>query len=83
MGTVEDSLNYFTQEILLIQLHMAVKGNKPYFREIQKGYFHIFEHGNQVWRSSPYKVNHYIVPDFAEGVEPLKVAADFDVLLVK
>jgi len=67
----------------LIAVYVAVKGHQPYFKEIQQGHFHIFEDGTHVWRTSPNKENHHIVPDFAEGVDPLKVAEDFDALLVK
>lgn len=67
----------------LIAVYVAVKGHEPYFREIPQGYFHIFEDGTHVWRTSPDKAHHFIVPDFAEAVEPLKVAEDFDALLVK
>ncbi len=67
----------------LIAVYVAVKGHEPYFKEIQQGYFHIFEDGTHVWRTSPDRPNHFIVPDFAEGVDPLKVAEDFDALMVK
>lgn len=67
----------------LIAVYVAVKGNEPYFKKIDQGYFHIFEDGTHVWRTSPNKSNHCIVPEFAEGIDPEKVAADFDKLLVK
>ena len=67
----------------LIAVHVAVKGHEPYFKLIQKGYNHIFENGTNVWRRQPDKPHHFIVAEFADGVDGEKVAADFDELLVK
>ncbi len=67
----------------LIAVYVAVKGTEPYFKKIEQGYFHIFDDGTHVWRTSPNKINHCIVPEFAEGIDPLQVAADFDELLLK
>ena len=67
----------------LIAVYVAVKGHQPYFRLQSKGYNHIFENGTNVWRMEPDVPNHYIVHTFDEGVDPLKVASDFDQYLIK
>ena len=67
----------------LIAVYVAVKGCEPYFKKIEKGYFHIFGDGTHIWRTSPDWPNHHIVPDFADGVTGEQVAKDFDRLLVK
>lgn len=67
----------------LIAVYVAVKGHEPYFKKRKQGYFHIFEDGTHVWRTSPNRKNHHIVSDFAEGVTGTEVAADFDKLLIK
>gem|GEM_PF-5680262 len=36
-----------------------------------------------MWRFKPNRPNHKIVSDFAAGIDPLQVAADFDELLIK
>lgn len=67
----------------LISVYVAVRGVDPYFILREQGYFHIFEDGTHVWRFSPNKPNHFIVGEFAEGIDPLQVAVDFDELLIK
>lgn len=67
----------------LIAVYVAVKGHEPYFTLREDGYFHIFEDGTHMWRFKPNRPNHKIVSDFAAGVDPLQVAADFDELLIK
>lgn len=67
----------------LIAVYVAVKGHEPYFKLHKQGYFHIFEDGTHVWRSSPNRSNHHIVAEFADGVTGEQVAADFDNLLIK
>jgi inosine-uridine nucleoside N-ribohydrolase len=67
----------------LIAVYVAVRGHKPYFTFRDNGYFHIFEDGTCTWRFLPDKENHFIVGEFADGADPLKVAADFDALLAQ
>jgi inosine-uridine nucleoside N-ribohydrolase len=67
----------------LIAVHVAVKGVQPYFQLKSTGYNHIFDNGTNVWRRAPDKPNHFIVAEFAKGVDPLDVARDFDQLMVK
>ncbi len=67
----------------LIAVYVAVKGHEPYFTLREDGYFHIFEDGTHMWRFKPNRPNHKIVSDFAAGIDPLQVAADFDELLIK
>jgi inosine-uridine nucleoside N-ribohydrolase len=67
----------------LIAVYVAVKGHEPYFNLIEQGYNHIFENGTNVWRRQPNDKRHFIVAEFAENIDPLNVAADFDELLVK
>ena len=66
----------------LIAVYVAVKGHEPYFKLIRQGYNHIFENGTNVWRKAPNNPHHFIVAEFAEGINGEKVAADFDELLV-
>lgn len=67
----------------LIAVYVAVKGHEPYFKLRTRGYFHIFEDGTQMWRIEPDNSNHYIIGEFAEGIDPLKVASDFDQYLAQ
>ncbi len=67
----------------LIAVYVAVKGHEPYFTLREDGYFHIFDDGTHMWRFQPNRPNHKIVSDFAAGIDPLQVAADFDELLIK
>lgn len=67
----------------LIAVYVAVKGHEPYFTLREDGYFHIFDDGTHMWRFKPNRPNHKIVSDFAAGIDPLQVAADFDELLIK
>lgn len=67
----------------LMAVYVAVKGIQPYFRMRKQGYFHIFEDGTHMWRLKPDWPHHYIVGEFADGVDGTQVAMDFDVLLVK
>jgi len=67
----------------LIAVYVAVKGFEPYFKVREQGYFHFFEDGTHMWRTSPDRLNHHIVAEFAEDIDPLKVATDFDELLIK
>ncbi|MEQ9220037.1 MAG: nucleoside hydrolase [Cyclobacteriaceae bacterium] len=67
----------------LIAVYVAVKGHEPYFMLREDGYFHIFDDGTHMWRFQPNRPNHKIVSDFAAGIDPLQVAADFDELLIK
>jgi inosine-uridine nucleoside N-ribohydrolase len=67
----------------LIAVYVAVRGHEPYFELRKEGYFHIFEDGTHMWRFAPDRPLHHIVSDFAEGIDPLDVAHDFDQLLVK
>mgnify|MGYP006283228003 FL=1 len=65
----------------LIAVYVAVRGHGPYFVMRENGHFHIFPDGTCVWRFRPNRPDHFVVHDFAEGVDPLKVAADFDTFL--
>lgn len=67
----------------LIAVYVAVKGHEPYFKLITQGYNHIFENGTNVWRRVPDKAKHYIVAEFADGVDGKAVARAFDGYLVK
>src|SRR6056297_513754 len=67
----------------LIAVHVAVKGHEPYFKLIKQGYNHIFENGTNVWRKAPDNPRHFIVAEFADGINGEQVASDFDKLLVK
>ena len=67
----------------LISVYVAVKGHEPYFKLETRGYFHIFEDGTQVWRQSPNIPNRQIIGEFAEGIDPLKVAKDFDEIMTR
>lgn len=67
----------------LIAVWVAVKGHQPYFQLQRKGYNHIFENGTNVWRVAPDIPNHYIIATFAENIDSLQVAKDFDQLLIK
>ncbi len=67
----------------LIAVYVAVRGHTPYFKLRTQGYFHIFEDGTHMWRVDPDRPNHQIIGEFAEGIDPLKVAADFDRLLAQ
>lgn len=67
----------------LIAVYVAVKGHEPYFQLRKQGYNHIFENGTNVWRLAPDKAKHFIVAEFAEGVEGAEVAKDFDRYLVR
>lgn len=67
----------------LIAVYVAVKGHLPYFKLIKQGYNHIFENGTNVWRKAPNDPRHFMVAEFADGIDGEKVAADFDELLVK
>ncbi|MHC4749941.1 MAG: nucleoside hydrolase [Planctomycetota bacterium] len=62
----------------LIAVYVAVKGHEPYFKLRTHGYFHIFEDGTHMWRFSPNEPKHYIVAEFAEKIDRLNVASDFD-----
>jgi inosine-uridine nucleoside N-ribohydrolase len=66
----------------LIAIYVAVKGHEPYFKLRTRGCFHVFEDGTHVWRLSPDEPRHHVIGEFAEGVDPLQVAADFDRYLV-
>jgi inosine-uridine nucleoside N-ribohydrolase len=67
----------------LIAVYVAIKGHEPYFLLREKGYFHIFEDGTHVWRHEPDRKNHFIIGEFAQGINPEKVAEDFDKLLIR
>ncbi|MFW5773440.1 MAG: nucleoside hydrolase [Tangfeifania sp.] len=67
----------------LIAVHVAVKGHEPYFKLIKQGYNHIFENGTNVWRKAPDNPRHFIVAEFADGINGEQVASEFDKLLVK
>ncbi len=67
----------------LIAVYVAVKGHKPYFKLRTQGYFHIFEDGTHMWRISPDDPNRHIIGEFAEGIDGLNVASDFDRYLIK
>ena len=67
----------------LIAVYVAVKGHEPYFKLISQGNNHIFENGTNVWRKAPNNPRHFMVAEFANGINGEKVAADFDQLLIK
>ena len=67
----------------LIAVYVAVKGHEPYFKLRKHGYFHIFEDGTHLWRFNPNNQNHHIIGEFAEGIDPLEVASDFDRYLIQ
>ena len=67
----------------LIAVYVAVKGVQPYFQLKSTGYNHIFTNGTNVWRRAPDKPNHFIVAEFAEGIDPIDLAYDSDSLMIK
>lgn len=67
----------------LISVYVAVRGHQPYFKLREKGGFHIFEDGTNIWRLEPDHPNRFIVAEFEEGIDPADVASDFDQFLIK
>lgn len=67
----------------LIAVYVAVCGYEPYFKVRNKGYYHIFEDGTNLWRVAPDNPKHSIVGEFADGVSPDQVAEAFDKLMLK
>lgn len=67
----------------LIAVYVAVRGHTPHFKLRTQGYFHIFEDGTHMWRHSPDRPDHHVVGEFAEGVDSLQVAKEFDRFLVR
>lgn len=66
----------------IIAVYVAVKGHQPYFRLEERGYNHIFENGTNVWRLWPDNDRHFLVSEFAEGIDPKVIAGKFDALMV-
>ena len=62
----------------LIAVYVAVKGHEPYFHLRKEGYFHIFEDGTHMWRFRPNNTAQHIIGEFAEGIDPLDIAQDFE-----
>lgn len=67
----------------LIAVYVAVKEHEPPFKLINLGYNHTFENGVNIWRRQPNEPRHYVVAEFAEGTDPVEVAARFDEFLIK
>lgn len=65
----------------LIAVYVAVRGYEPFFKLKKSGYYHIFEDGTCVWRLNPDNPNHYIVAEFADGIDPLDVGEAFDSIM--
>lgn len=66
----------------IIAVYVAVRGHLPYFRLEERGYNHIFEDGTNLWRLAPDDDRHYLISEFAEGVDPNVIAEKFDSLMV-
>lgn len=66
----------------LIAVYVGVRGYKPYFKLEQRGYNHIFENGTNVWRLEPNDVRHFLISEFAEGIDPNEIAKKFDEIMV-
>lgn len=66
----------------LIAVYVAVKGHQPYFRLEERGYNHIFEDGTNLWRLAPNDERHYLVSEFAEGIDPKVIGEKFDAMMV-
>ncbi|NLR77999.1 nucleoside hydrolase [Chitinophaga eiseniae] len=65
----------------IIAVYVAVKGYLPYFRLEDRGYNHIFEDGTNVWRLAPRDNRHYLISEFAAGIDPGRIAEKFDSLM--
>ncbi|SIN85491.1 nucleoside hydrolase [Chitinophaga niabensis] len=66
----------------IIAVYVAVRGHLPYFKLEEHGYNHIFENGTNLWRLAPNDERHYLVSEFAEGIDPKVIAEKFDLLMV-
>ena len=67
----------------LIAVYVAIKGPTPYFKLRTQGHFHIFDDGTHMWRHRPDRPRHQIVGEFAEGIDPLQIASDFDRIMAQ
>ncbi|WP_209864643.1 nucleoside hydrolase [Chitinophaga sp. OAE865] len=65
----------------IIAVYVAIKGHLPYFRLEERGYNHIFEDGTNLWRLAPRDDRHYLISEFAKGIDPNAIAAKFDSLM--
>lgn len=66
----------------IIAVYVAVRGYQPYFRLQEHGYNHIFENGTNEWRAAPDDERHFLVSEFAEGIDLKVLAEKFDALMV-
>jgi hypothetical protein len=66
----------------IIAVYVAVKGCQPYFKLEERGYNHIFENGTNLWRLAPNNERHYLVSEFAEGIDPKAIGEKFDSIMV-
>ncbi|WP_343670808.1 nucleoside hydrolase [Chitinophaga sp.] len=66
----------------LIAVYVAVRGYLPYFKLEGRGYNHIFEDGTNLWRLAPRDERHYLISEFAEGIDPKSIGVKFDSLMV-
>lgn len=65
----------------IIAVYVAIKGYLPYFKLEARGYNHIFEDGTNLWRLAPRDDRHYLISEFAKGVDPNMIAIKFDSLM--
>lgn len=65
----------------IIAVYVAVRGCLPYFRLEKGGYNHIFENGTNLWRLAPNDERHYLISEFAQGIDPKAIAEKFDSLM--
>lgn len=66
----------------IIAVYVAIRGWEPYFKLQEHGYNHIFENGTNLWRLAPDDKRHYLVSEFAEGIDPGVIAEKFDSIMV-
>jgi len=61
-----------------MELDVDDVGALAMLRASTHGYFHILEGGTHMWRINPNNPHHHIMGEFAEGIDALNVASDFD-----
>ena len=55
-----------------------LQGHEPYVKLRTHGYSDIFEDGTHMWRISSADPYHYMIGEFAERIDALKVGCGFD-----
>lgn len=65
-----------------IAVYVAVRGREEFFELNSRGYNHIFEDGTHMWRLQPNDPRHYHIDSLKEGIDPAKVTAVFDALMI-